>query len=191
MSSTRIMIFIDGSNLFWASRSRGVQVDFSKLINFLTNGRQLMRTYYYGAEKVPPDPSQIRFYERLKFQGIEVVTKPLVRRTSWANLMSDGSRVQVMKEEEKGVDVALITDMLAMGYKNAYDVGISVGADADFENAIRNIKQIPKRVEIAAFSDTDRTNGVNPKYVSSVCREMRMCPDLFIPLENHVAKFSR
>lgn len=186
----RVMIFIDGSNLFWASRSRGIQIDYSKLIQFLTNGRSLIRTYYYGAEKVPPDPAQTGFYESLKFKGIEVVTKPLVKRTSWATLLSNNSRVQVIKEEEKGVDVALITDMLAMGYKNAYDTAISIGADSDFENAIRNIKSIPKRVEIAAFSDTDNTN-FPPKYVSSVCREMRMCPDLFIHLENHVAKFKR
>lgn len=104
--------------------------------------------------------------------------------------MSDNSRVQIVKEEEKGVDVAMVTDMLSMGYKNAYDTAISVGADADFENAFRNIKQIPKRVEIAAFSDNDRSN-TPPKYTCTVCREMRMLADLFIPLENHVDEFRR
>ncbi|MCW4004140.1 MAG: NYN domain-containing protein [Candidatus Bathyarchaeota archaeon] len=189
-NNTRVMIFIDGSNLFWASRARGIQIEYSKLISFLANNRSLIRAYYYGAEKVPPDPMQTGFYEKLRFQGIEVITKPLVKRTSYATLVATGQRVQVIKEEEKGVDVALITDMLSMGYKNAYDVAISVGADADFENAIRNIKLIPKRVEIAAFSDND-TSTTPPRYSTTVCREMRMCPDLFIPLENHVSKFRR
>jgi uncharacterized LabA/DUF88 family protein len=187
------MIFIDGSNLFWAARARGIPIEYSRLISFLANfngARSLIRPYYYGAEKVPPDPAQTRFYEMLKFQGIEVVTKSLVQRVSWANLMTNGTRVQVKKEEEKGVDVAMITDMLSMGYKNAYDTAISVGADADFENAIVNIKQIPKRVEIAAFSNEDTTN-VPPKYFCTACRKMRMLPDLFIPLEQHVAKFRR
>lgn len=190
MSGIRVMVFIDGSNLFWASRTRGIQIEYSKLIEFLVGSRSLVRPYYYGAEKVPPDPLQLGFYEKLRFQGIEVVTKPLVKRISTATLVSNGTRVQVVKEEEKGVDVALVTDMLSMAYKNAYDTAISVGADADFEDAIRNIKQIPKRVEIAAFSDTDKSN-IPPKYTSTVCREMRMIADLFIPLENHINKFKR
>ncbi len=190
MSNSRVMIFIDGSNLFWASRARSIQVDYSKLIAFLAGSRSLIRAYYYGAEKVPPDPAQLGFYDKLRFQGIEVVTKPLVKRISTATLVSNSTRVQVIKEEEKGVDVALVTDMLSMAYKNAYDTAVSVGADADFENAVVNIKQIPKRVEIAAFSDTDRVN-TPANYTSTVCRNMRMVADLFIPLENFVAQFRR
>lgn len=190
MSNSRVMIFIDGSNLFWATRARGIQVEYSKLITFLTSSRSLIRTYYYGAEKVPPDPAQLGFYESLRFQGIEVVTKPLVKRISTATLVSNGTRVQVMKEEEKGVDVAMVTDMLSMAYKNAYDTAVSVGADADFEDAIVNIKQIPKRVEIAAFSDSDRVN-IPSRYSSTVCRNMRMVADRFIPLENYVNQFKR
>jgi uncharacterized LabA/DUF88 family protein len=191
--SSRVMIFIDGSNLFWAARSRDIPIDYSRLINFLVNfnnPKQLIRAYYYGAEKVPPDAAQLGFYEKLRFLGIEVVTKPLVKRISMATLSSNGSRVQVVKEEEKGVDVAMVTDMLSMGYKNAYDIAISVGADADFENAFRNIKQIPKRVEISAFSDNDRIN-TPPRFTCTVCREMRMLADLFIPLENYVDEFRR
>jgi len=184
------MIFIDGSNLFWASRARGIPIDYPKLRQFLIGSRSLIRAYYYGAIKVPPNPRQLGFYDKLRFEGFEVVTKPLVKRVSWATLLTTGTRVQVEKEEEKGVDVALVTDMLSMGYKNAYDVAIMVGADADYENAIREIKQIPKRVEIAAFSDTDKSN-TPPRYTSTVRREMRMIADLFIPLQDHINQFKR
>lgn len=190
MSNTRVMVFIDGSNLFWACRQRSISIDYSKLVQFLVGNRTLVRSYYYGATKVPPDAAQIGFYEKLRFGGFEVVTKPLVKRLSWASLASTGVRVQVIKEEEKGVDVAMVTDMLAMGYKNAYDVAISVGADADFENAIREIKQIPRRVEIAAFSDTDNSNSP-PLFTSTVCREMRMIADRFIALQDNVNNFRR
>ncbi len=193
MSNSRVMVFIDGSNLFWAARLRNIQIDYVRLIDFLVNNpgsRSLIRAYYYGSEKVPPDPAQLGFHEKLRFNGIEVQTKALVTRESTASLASNGTRVRVVKQEEKGVDVALVTDMLSMAYKNAYDTAISVGADADFENAVRNIKLIPKRVEIAAFSDTDMTN-TPPRYFSTACREMRMCADLFIPLENYVNRFRR
>lgn len=190
MSNTRAMIFIDGSNLFWASRARNIPIDYPTLRAFLAGSRSLVRAYYYGATKVPPDPAQMGFYEKLQFEGFKVITKPLVKRTSWATLLSNHTRVQVEKEEEKGVDVALVTDMLSMGYKNAYDIAIVVGADADYENAIRNIQDIPKRVEIAAFSDIDRSNDP-PRYTPTICREMRMLADLFIPLENHINQFRR
>jgi uncharacterized LabA/DUF88 family protein len=189
LSATRVMIFIDGSNLFWACRQRNVQVDYCRLRDFLVNSRSLVRAYYYGAEKVPPQPNQIGFYDKLRFDGFEVVTKPLVKRVSWASLASNNTRVQVIKEEEKGVDVALVTDMLAMGYKNAYDVVISVGADADFMNAIKEIKQIPKRVEIAAFSDND--HNTPQRFTSTVCRDMRMVADRFIPLQDHIDEIKR
>jgi len=190
MSNIRVMIFIDGSNLFWASRARGISIDYPKLRQFLVSSRSLIRAYYYGASKVPPNSLQQGFFEKLRFEGFEVVTKPLVRRVSWATLLTNGTRVQVEKEEEKGVDVALVTDMLSMGYKNAYDVAVIVGADADYENAIRNIKQIPKRVEIAAFTDIDQSNDP-PRYSSTVSREMRMIADLFIPLQDHINQFKR
>lgn len=184
------MIFIDGSNLFWACRQRGILIDYSKLRGFLVNSRSLVRAYYYGAEKVPPSSGQFRFYEKLRFDGFEVITKPLVTRKSWGTLVSNGTRVQVIKEEEKGVDVALVTDMLAMGYKNAYDVAISVGADADFMNAFKEIKQIPKIVEIAAFSDNDTSNNP-PNFTSTICRDMRLIADKFIPLQNCITQIQK
>ena len=82
MSNSRVMIFIDGSNLYWAARARGIPVEYSKLVTLLVRQRSLIRAYYYGSEKIPPDASQIGFHEALKFQGIEVVTKPLVKRNS-------------------------------------------------------------------------------------------------------------
>jgi uncharacterized LabA/DUF88 family protein len=108
--------------------------------------------------------------------GFEVVTKDLIKRRARATVVRTGEIEEVEKETEKGVDVALVTDLLSMGYKNAYDTAIVVGADKDFEKAFREIKQIPRRLEIAAFSET-------------ASREIRMLADTFIPLENHVDKF--
>ncbi len=184
----RVMIFIDGSNLFWACRNRGIKVDYDRLRQFLAGSRILVRTYYYCSTKVSPTEGQQKFHEALRFMGIEVVVKTLVKRKTWAPLVSTGQLVEVEKDEEKGVDIALVTDLLSMGYKNAYDTAIVVGADADFEKAFKELKQMGKRLEIAAFSDSDYNSPT--RYSSTVSREIRMIPDQFIALENHLDEYA-
>ena len=43
----KLMIFIDGENLFLASRDENIKVGFEKLIKFLSEGFNLIRVYYY------------------------------------------------------------------------------------------------------------------------------------------------
>ena len=194
----RVMVFIDGSNIFWASRARGLYIDYVKLTNlFVGSNRRLVRPYFYCAVGVPPRPSQISFHDKLKYSGFTVVTKSLRRRVSKARLVAvfDSKKqewkdtnvkdlVKVEKDEEKGVDVALVTDMLSMAYKNAYDTAILVGGDEDYLSTVGDIKLIPKRVEIAAFSDSDSNDP--PRWITTICREMKMIADHFYPLEKYI-----
>ena len=191
----RVMVFIDGSNVFWASRARGLYIDYVKLTNLLVGtNRRLVRPYFYCAVGVPPKESQIRFYDKLKYSGFTVITKSLRRRVSKARLVAvfdsnnqewketkTNDLAKVEKDEEKGVDVALVTDMLSMAYKNAYDTAILVGGDEDYLSTVENIKLIPRRVEVAAFSDTDTHDP--PQWVSTICRNMIMAADHFYHLE--------
>lgn len=194
----RVMVFIDGSNMFWAARARGFYIDYVKLTNLLVGtNRRLVRPYYYCAIGVPPTRNQISFHDKLKYSGFTVITKPLKRRVSKARLLAvfDPNNqqwnekqvrelVKVEKDEEKGVDVALVTDMLSMAYKNAYDTAILVGGDEDYLSTLKDIKLVPKRVEIAAFSDTDTNKP--PRWITTISREMKMIADRFYPLEDYI-----
>ena len=195
--SERVMMFIDGSNMFWASGRRNHKIDYVKLRDLLVGtNRRLIRAYYYCAIGVPPSKNQIRFHDRLRYSNFAVVTKPLKKRVSRARLLAiyDGSIktwnpmnrevIRAEKFEEKGVDVALVTDMISMGYKNAYDTAILVGGDEDFLSAVNDIKTIPKRVEIAAYSDNDSQDP--PRWMSTISRDMRMIADHFYPLEQYI-----
>ena len=84
MTSLRVMVFIDGSNLFRASERhrKGLRLDIAKLRDKLANGRALMRTYYYCSIGNPPRSEQIKFQDKLKNLHIEVVSKPLKVRPS-------------------------------------------------------------------------------------------------------------
>jgi uncharacterized LabA/DUF88 family protein len=47
----RVMVFIDGSNLYHSLRStyNRAELDYQKFSEKLAEGRRLVRTYYYGA----------------------------------------------------------------------------------------------------------------------------------------------
>lgn len=146
----RVMIFIDGSNVFKSIKNynrenqQEFKIDYFKLIDFLTNGRNLIRPYYYGSEDVPPNQSQTNYLNKLRFSGFEVVSKPLRSHTD-----KDG----VLFKIEKGVDVSLATDFISLAWENAFDTAIIVSGDSDYIEAIKRVKQKGKKVEVVAFQN--------------------------------------
>lgn len=155
--SERVMVFIDGSNILWACKTLNIKVDYKKLVDELVGNRRLIRPNFYCSIGVPPTPQQIKFHDSLRFQGFNVITKPVKIRPKGAI--------------EKGVDVALVTDMLKFAFMNVYDVCILVSGDNDFAEAVRIVKDRGIRVEIAAFEHT-------------ISRELRLLADKFISLDN-------
>ena len=149
----RIMIFIDGSNLFRTFKRFRPDVKYSikKLVNVLSKDRKLIRPYYFGAIRLPPDGGQIRFYDGIRYEGIDVTTRPLKTRPVQCECPKCKHKWNDTPEVEKGVDVALVTKMLSFGFKNTYDVAILVSGDADYIDAVEQIRNLGKRVEIVAF----------------------------------------
>jgi len=145
----RVMIFVDGSNVFKSignlNRERGTEfrIDYLKLRDYLANGRNLVRTYYYGSENAPSSDSQRGFISVLRNSGFEVCLKPL--RTYQGD---DGRDIRV----EKGIDIALATDLVSLAWENAFDTAVIVSGDSDFLEAIRRVKQKGRKVEIVAFN---------------------------------------
>jgi len=140
----RVMVFIDGSNFYHALRSQygKTSVSFSHLVQSLVGaGRELVRVYYYNApvsaEDVPEQHGkQQRFFSALRrLQYFEVKLGRLERRPHGM--------------VEKGVDVFLATDMVAMGLRDRCDTAILVAGDGDFSYAVQVVKDEGKHVELA------------------------------------------
>jgi len=159
----RVMVFIDGSNLLHSSQrfKQGFKIDYVKLVQELVGGRNMIRSYFYCSYKIPPNEKETKFHEALKRQGIAVVARRLRQRGS--------------QYVEKGVDVALVTDMLGFAFKNAYDVAILVSGDEDYVGAVDEIKRVGKKVEIASFE-------------FAAARELKLIADRFISLETLIDK---
>ena len=45
----RVAVFIDGANLYSAARTLGFDIDYRKLLDFLSAKGQLVRAFYYTA----------------------------------------------------------------------------------------------------------------------------------------------
>jgi len=79
------------------------------------------------------------------------------------------------KPQEKGVDVALATDMLSLAIEGAYDVAILVSGDYDYHKAVEAIKKRNLYVEIAYF----RNFGITPEFIQLADRfiDLATCVD--------------
>lgn len=144
-ASTRVMIFIDGSNLYHSLKNEcgRTDIDLSKFGQCLTRGRRLVRTYYYNAQvDQTKDPSsyqgQQRFLTALKhLPYFEVRLGRLVYRSG--------------VPFEKGIDVRLAADMLTHAYRNNFDLAILVSGDSDFADVLQAVKDLGKHIEVALW----------------------------------------
>lgn len=53
---------------------------------------------------------------------------------------------------EKGVDIAIASDMLKFAYSDSYDTAILISGDGDFVSALEGVQNLGKHVENAYFN---------------------------------------
>ena len=152
--SERVIIFIDGSNLYHIVRNllpgkKPNDFDFEKFCKFLAGDKKLVGTYYYN---VPLDRrkneenyiKQQRFFD--KIQRIPSFTFVLCRMQK-RNV--DGKIIYEAKED----DIHLAVDMVKLAYNDAYDTAILVSSDGDFVPAIKAVQEKGKNVENFGFEN--------------------------------------
>jgi uncharacterized LabA/DUF88 family protein len=73
----KIALFIDGANLYAASKSLGFDIDYRKLLKAFQKRGYLLRAYYYTALIEDQEYSSIRpLIDWLDYNGYTVVSKP-------------------------------------------------------------------------------------------------------------------
>jgi uncharacterized LabA/DUF88 family protein len=134
----KVAIFLDVPNLIYAAEQIGVRVHFGKLLDYLTEGRQLVRATAYAP--ITDDPltrfEAQRFVQPVIGQGWKVVTKPWKR-------FSDGSM-------KANFDIELAVDILTMS--DRLDVVVLLSGDGDFRRVCELVESKGVRVEVVAFA---------------------------------------
>ncbi len=155
--TTRACVFIDGSN-FYKSCQRCLgrtDVNLGAFANMLVGpSRQLVRTYYYMA-KMPPHADQTardgqqRFINAMnRVPYLEIRFGRIVEREDECK----SCNAKHKRWQEKGVDMRIGVDMLALASKDNYDEAILVTGDGDLREAVQAVKDLGKHVEVATFA---------------------------------------
>jgi uncharacterized LabA/DUF88 family protein len=144
----RVMIFIDGSNLYHSLKNyfNRTDLDLGKFCQKLIHRRQLIRIYYYNAKVGQKQEPELYKQQQAFFASVNAIpyTELRLGRLVYTNWPS-------VPPYEKGTDVQLATDMITHSFKNNYDVAILVAGDNDFAGAVQAIKDNGKHVEVALF----------------------------------------
>jgi uncharacterized LabA/DUF88 family protein len=169
----RIMIFIDGSNLYHSLKGhfKRTDIDIGKFAKKLLDRRRLIRIYYYNAEVGRKEEPERYRDQQAFFASVSAIPYCELRlgRLVYINWPS-------APPYEKGVDIQLTTDLLTHSYKNNYDVSILVAGDSDYVGALQAVKDNGKNVEVALFGK-ERTS-----------RPLREVADRIITIDRRLLK---
>ncbi|TRZ54010.1 MAG: NYN domain-containing protein [Dehalococcoidia bacterium] len=144
----RVMIFIDGSNLYHSLKGffKRTDIDIGKFCHKLLEKRRLIRIYYYNARVGRKEEPERYKNQQTFLDGVSAIpyTELRLGRLVYNNWPHT-------PPYEKGVDIQLATDMITHSYKNNYDVAVLVAGDNDFVGALQAVKDNGKNVEVALF----------------------------------------
>ena len=171
----RVMIFIDGSNLYHSLKNicGRTDLDIGKFCQQLLRRRRLVRIYYYNAKVGKKEEPERYRHQQAFFAGVNAIPYSELRLgrlvyTNWPHV----------PPYEKGIDVQLTTDMLTHGFKDNYDVAILVAGDNDFVGALQAVKDHGKHVEVALFGrrgTSQLLRGVADKVITINARLLKGC----------------
>lgn len=160
----KVALFIDGSNLYAASRALEFDIDYRKLLSWSANCGRLVRAFYYTALIEDADYSPIRpLVDWLDYNGYTMVTKPTKEFVD----------AQGRRKIKGNMDIEIAVDMMEMS--DNVDHIILFSGDGDFRRLIEAVQRKGVRVTIVS------TIHSNPPMVAD---ELRRQADFFLDLES-------
>ncbi|MBX9699316.1 MAG: NYN domain-containing protein [Acetobacteraceae bacterium] len=158
----RLAVFIDGANLYAASRTLGFDVDYKNLLAHFRRQGYLVRAYYYTALLETDEYSPLRpLVDWLGYNGYSVVTKP-------AKEFTDATGRRRVKGS---VDIEMAVDVLELAPHLQHVVLFS--GDGDLRRLVEAVQRRGVRVTVVS---TIRTQP------AMIADELRRQADAFVDL---------
>jgi len=159
----RLAIFIDGSNLYAASRALGFDIDYKLLRQEFMRRGKLLRAFYYTALLESEEYSPIRpLVDWLQYNGFTMVTKPAREYVD-----SQGRR-----KVKGNMDIELTID--AMEIAPHVDHIVLFSGDGDFRRLVESLQRKGVRVSVVS------TIRATPPMIAD---DLRRQADNFIELD--------
>jgi uncharacterized LabA/DUF88 family protein len=160
----KLAVFIDGANLYAAAKSLNFDIDYKRLLTWISAQSRLVRAFYYTALMEDQEYSPIRpLIDWLDYNGYTMVTKPAKEFTDHAG-----------RRKVKGnMDIELAIDMMELADHTDHIMLFS--GDGDFRRLLESVQRKGVRVTVVS---TIRTQ---PPMVAD---ELRRQADHFIDLSD-------
>jgi len=167
----KIALFIDGANLYAASKSLNFDIDYRKLLKAFQSRGYLLRAYYYTALIEDQEYSSIRpLIDWLDYNGYKVVTKPAKEFTD-----SMGRR-----KIKGNMDIELAID--AMEQSDVVDHLVIFSGDGDFTSLVEALQRKGRKVTVVSSLSSQ------PPMIAD---DLRRQADYFIDLTSLKAEIGR
>jgi len=167
----RLAVFIDGANLYAASRALGFDVDYKNLLVHFRRQGHLIRAYYYTALLETEEYSPLRpLVDWLGYNGYAVVTKPAKEFTD----ATGRRRVKGSVDIEMAVDVLDLAPHL--------DHVVIFSGDGDLRRLVDAVQRRGVRVTVVS---TIRTQP------AMIADELRRQADAFLDLADLAEHITR
>jgi uncharacterized LabA/DUF88 family protein len=167
----RVALFIDGANLYSASRNLGFDVDYRNLLEYFRKQANVIRAYYYSAVLETEEYSPLKpLTDWLAYNGYTLVTKPAREFTDAAG-----------RRRVKGnMDIEIAVDMLELAPR--VDHVVLFSGDSDFRRLVDAVQRKGVRVSVVSSIRT------TPPMVAD---ELRRQADQFVELADIAPDFTR
>lgn len=171
VAEERTALFIDGANLYAATRSLGFDIDYRRLLDYFSSKQNLLRAYYYSALLETEEYSPLKpLTDWLAYNGYSLVTKPAKEFTD-----------ALGRRRIKGnMDIELAIDMLELAPH--LDHVILFSGDSDFRRLVEAVQRKGVRVSVVSTIKT------NPPMIAD---ELRRQADQYIELADIAPEFTR
>ena len=167
----RLALFIDGANLYSATKALNADLDFKKMVDAFREKAVLVRAYYYTAVTEGEEFSPIRpLIDWLGYNGFSMVTKPVKRFTD----------AQGHSRTKGNMDIEIAVDMLELAPR--IDHAILFSGDGDFRRAVQAMQAKGVRVTVVSTLKTQ------PPQIAD---ELRRQADDFVDLVDLLQDYGR
>lgn len=171
LPSERVALFIDGANLYAASRNLGFDIDYRSMLEFFRRKSNVIRAYYYAALLDTEEYSPLKpLTDWLAYNGYTLITKTAREFTDAAG-----------RRRVKGnMDVELATDMLELAPH--IDHAVLFSGDSDFRRLVEAVQRRGVRVSVVSSIRT------SPPIAAD---DLRRQADQFLELAEIGSEFTR
>jgi uncharacterized LabA/DUF88 family protein len=139
----KLAVFIDGANLYAAAKNLAFDIDYKRLLNWISAQSRLVRAFYYTALLEDQEYSPIRpLIDWLDYNGYTMITKP-------AKEFTDASGRRKIKGN---MDIELAIDMMELSAHVDHIVLFS--GDGDFRRLVESVQRRGVRVTVISTTRT-------------------------------------